>query len=678
MKGKITKVMSGLVAGLIFLGGCDVAKPTETESYVLREVPTTVTADFTKESDKGGNWVTYGDCKVTLKDGAAVVTERKTSNAGVAVECPDYRGNTIQASAKATTDNDSLTLTLTYEIFGNVSYVNIVGGGKNDEGVIDISGQIEIPANAKNAKVYLEANDVRDYTVSSFSISVSGEFNNLTGTPVEELQDPTKTASLSAAYADYFKFGVASPASVMTNQNDGFRKLITTQFNSVTPENELKPENVLDYETTIADPAKYNECPAIHFDAAKPILEFCKQNKISMRGHTLIWHSQTPSWFFYENYDVNGQLASRELMLKRMESYIDQVMNWCDKNYPGVIYAWDVVNEAAADDGGMRDCYWKQVIGDDYVEKAFEFARKHAPSGVQLFYNDYNEYQTSKQEDILAMLKPVAAAGNIDGMGMQSHISSGLDPDYYIAAMQEYVDELGVVIHITELDVTAPNSQNPMYDQGVYMKKLFEAIIQADKDGVPIECVTVWGLTDDMSWKSSTKPLLFYGNLSPKPAYEGVMCAINGGEVAKPDDYQEPKTDSTPFVEDYEDQKKVGGPRYSSVQKIVEGGYESDYCLMNSEGYAEYDGYSIDVTNYVGHTIKVTFAIKSKAPTCKCTADIDGTWPTIAEVQTGTDEWVLGEGQYTIEEGTPSLTIYFESVDMNPFYLDNVKIEVVD
>ena len=296
----------------------------------------------------------------------------------------------------------------------------------------------------------------------------------------------------------------------------------------------------------------------------------------------------------------------------------------------------------------------------------------------QRFWNDYNEYQTSKQEDILKMLKPVAAAGNIDGMGMQSHISSGLNIDNYVAAAKKYADELGVIIHITELDVTAPKSLNPMYDQGVYLKKFFEAIIAADKAGVPIECVTVWGLTDDMSWKSSTKPLLFYGNLSPKPAYEGVMCAINGGEVAKPADYQEPKTDSTPFVEDYEDQKKVGGPRYSSVQKIVEGGYESDYCLMNSEGYAEYDGYSIDVTNYVGHTIKVTFAIKSKAPTCKCTADIDGTWPTIAEVQTGSDEWVLGEGQYTIEEGTPSLTIYFESVDMNPFYLDNVKIEVVD
>ncbi len=675
MKKGFIKLVACALAGMFLLGGCDVLPKGSDGPY---EVPLTITADFTKKEGKGGNWVTYGDSKIQLKDGKALVTDRKASNDGIAIPCPDYRGNTINASATVSSANDSVTISMRYDIYGNVSYVNIAGGATTESGETTISGNVDIPANAQNALIYIEASDVRDITVSAFSVSVVGDFNDLSGTPVEELADPTKTASLSAAYADYFKFGVATPTTVYTNSNDSFKKLVLAQFNSVTPENELKPENVLDAATTKADPEKYNECPAVHFDAAKPILDFCKENGIQMRGHTLIWYSQTPSWLFYENYDVNGQLASRDLMLKRMENYIDAVMNWCEENYPGVIYAWDVVNEAAADDGGMRDCYWKQTIGDDYVEKAFEFARKHGPSGVQLFYNDYNEYQTSKQEDILKMLKPIAEAGNIDGMGMQSHISSGLNVDNYIAAAKRYADELGVVIHITELDVTAPKSLNSMYDQGVYMKKLFEAIIQADKDGVPIECVTVWGLTDDMSWKSATKPLLFYGNLSPKPAYEGVMCAVNGGDVAKPADYVEPVTDTTPFVEDYEDQKFIGGPRYSSVQKIVEGGYESKYCLENTEGYAEYDGYSIDVTQYAGHVIHISFAIKSKAPSCKCTADIDGVWPNIAEVQTGTDEWVLGEGDFEIEEGTASLTIYFESTDMSPFYLDNVEIKTMN
>ena len=675
MKKVLVKLVAGIISGMLLLAtGCDTL-PKGTDGP--REVPLTITADFNKKENKG-NWVTYGDCKIKTKDGKAIVTDRKASFAGVAMPCPDYRGNTVNATVQVSSANTSCRLSLCYEIYGNVSYVNIAENGTTESSETTISGNIEIPANAQNAFIYLEASDVRDMTVSFFEISIVGPFNDLTGTPVEELADPSATASLSQAYADYFKFGVASPASVMTNKNDGFKKLILNQFNSVTPENELKPENVLDAVETLGNPEKYNESPAIKFDAAKPILDFCKENGIQMRGHTLIWYSQTPSWLFYENYDVNGQLAGRDLMLKRMENYIDSVMNWCEENYPGVIYAWDVVNEAAADNGGMRDCYWKQTIGDDYVEKAFEFARKHAPSGVQLFYNDYNEYQTSKQDDIITMLKPIAAAGNIDGMGMQSHISAGLDVNNYVNAMKRYADELGVIIHITELDVQAPGSVNSMYDQGVYMKKLFTAILEADKAGVPLECVTVWGLTDDMSWKSSTKPLLFYGNLSPKPAYEGVMCAVNGGEVAKPADYVEPSSDMTPIFEDYENQDFVGKPRYSSVQKIVEGGYESAFCLENTEGYAEYDGYSVDVTAFAGHTIHVTFAVKSKADVCKCTADIDGTWPTIAEVQTGTDEWVLGEGDFEIEEGTMSLSIYIESSDMSPFYLDNFKIEATN
>ncbi len=675
MKNKLSKLLAGALAGVLLFGvvGCN----TNNVNNEPHDVPMTIAADFTQK-EKKGNWVTYGDCKIKTQDGKAVVTDRKTSNAGVAIPCPDYRGNTINATASVSGANDSVTITLTYEVFGNISYVNIASAPTTEASESEISGNIEIPANAENALVYIEASDVRDYTVSSYSLSIVGDLNNLTGEPVEQLADPTATASLSAAYADYFKFGVASPATVMTNKNDGFRQMILTQFNSVTPENELKPENVLDRDTTLGNVSKYNESPALKFDAAKPILDFCKKNDIQMRGHTLIWYSQTPSWLFYENYDVNGQLASRDLMLKRMENYIAGVMEWCEKNYPGVIYAWDVVNEAAADDGGMRDCYWMQTIGDDYVERAFEFARKHAPAGVQLFYNDYNEYQDSKQADILAMLKPVAEAGNIDGMGMQSHISSGLNVDNYVASMKKYADELGVVIHITELDVTAPKSVNPMYDQGVYMKKFFEAIVAADKDGVPIECVTVWGLTDDMSWKSSSKPLLFYGNLTPKPAYEGVMCALSGAEVAKPADYVEPKSDLSPFFEDYENKEYVGGPRYSSVQKIVGDAYEGEYCLENSEGYAEYDGYSIDVTQYAGHVIHVSFAIKSKADQCCCTADIDGTWPHICEVQTGTDEWVLAEGDFEVEEGTTMLTIYIESSDMSPYYLDNLKIEAVN
>ena len=181
-----------------------------------------------------------------------------------------------------------------------------------------------------------------------------------------------------------------------------------------------------------------------------------------------------------------------------------------------------------------------------------------------------------------------------------------------------------------------------------------------------------------MSWKSANSPLLFYGNLDPKPAYEGVMCAINGGEVTKPADYVEPKSDLSPIEEDYENKEYIGGPRYSAVQTIVGDAFEGEYCLMNSEGYADYDGYSIDISNYIGHTIHVSFAVKCAADQVCLTADIDGTWPHLVEVPTGTDEWIEVECDYQVPDDNTSLSIYFESSDMTEFYLDNLKIEAVD
>lgn len=178
------------------------------------------------------------------------------------------------------------------------------------------------------------------------------------------------------------------------------------------------------------------ECPALRFDRFKSELDFARDNGMTVRGHTLVWHSQTPNWIFYKDYKVGGELADRELMLKRMENYIKSVMEWTNENYPGLISAWDVVNEAAADDGGMRESLWYETIGDDYIAKAFEFARKYAPEGTKLFYNDYNSYMAGKQKDILAFLKPIAEAGNIDGMGMQTHINTGTSPALYMIALK--------------------------------------------------------------------------------------------------------------------------------------------------------------------------------------------------------------------------------------------------
>jgi endo-1,4-beta-xylanase len=242
--------------------------------------------------------------------------------------------------------------------------------------------------------------------------------------------------------------------------------------------------------------------------------------------------------------------------------------------------------------------------------------------------------------------------------------------------MNRYADELGVVIHITELDVNAPLSPNSLYDQGVYMQSLFEAIIEAKDNGTPIECVTFWGLTDDMSWRSSNQPLLFFGNIEPKPAFEGVVCAITGGEVTIPDDYVEVESDLSGISEDYEDQEFIGGPRYSATQTITGDAYSGDYCLQNSGGTAEYDGYAIDITRFSGQTIHFSFAVKSDADLVCLTADIEGSWPHLCEVDTSGGDWVVFEGDYVVPDGMPQLNIYWESSDMSAFCLDDVSIEV--
>lgn len=342
---------------------------------------------------------------------------------------------------------------------------------------------------------------------------------------------PSKTAdypSLKEVFADDFYFGTAVSANQIFDIDYSY--LIAEQFSSMTCENEMKPDALLDFDTSVSDLDKYQESPAVHFDRCIDQIEFAKAHDMKMRGHTLVWYSQTPDWLFYKDYDVNGELADRDLMLKRMENYIKSVFEWVDSEYPGLFYAWDVVNEAASDSGSAkRDCLWLQTIGDDYIEKAFEYARKYQPEGVKLYYNDYNSFQFNKQMAILDFLEPIAEAGNIDGMGMQSHIGMWCDVNSYAEAVRRYHDKLGVEISITELDISKDESEDWEQKQGDYAKKYMDMILLLKAEGVPIESFTVWGITDSQSWKMQERPLFFTGNLEPKSSFYGLIEAKEGG-----------------------------------------------------------------------------------------------------------------------------------------------------
>ena len=235
----------------------------------------------------------------------------------------------------------------------------------------------------------------------------------------------------------------------------------------------------------------------------------------------LIWHSQTPEAFFHEGYNSKNPLVTREVMIGRMENYIKGVFEYLEENYPGVVVSWDVLNEAI-DDGSnwLRNSKWKKIIGEDYPNYAFAFARKYAPEGTKLYYNDYNTAVPGKLRGIVKLLNSLIPDGNIDGYGFQMHHSISFPSIQQIKTAVETVAALGLRLRVSELDVTvSKNSEEAFTKQARYYANVMKILIaHADQ----FEAVQVWGLTDLMSWRGSQYPLLFDGRGNPKPAFWAV------------------------------------------------------------------------------------------------------------------------------------------------------------
>lgn len=343
--------------------------------------------------------------------------------------------------------------------------------------------------------------------------------------------------SLKKAYAPYFKIGVAVPAFALRDPKAV--EELCSQYDSFTCENEMKPQYLLDRKENQKNSKERDRSPAVRFDGIRGILDFAVERGLKMRGHTLVWHGQTPWWFFREGYaeEQDAPLADRETMLARMESYIRSVLTFFQEEYPGLIYAWDVVNEAV-NDGNLRQSLWTKTIGEDYILYAFRFARKYSAPGVALFYNDYTTYEPWKREIICErILKPLQAEGLIDGMGMQSHLLMD-EPamEQYEEALLAY-GALGLQVQVTELDVhNADPSPASMDALAARYRELFSLLVRAKKEGkANITNVTLWGLNDDLTWltgfrREKSYPMLFDGNFAPKKAYHEVLAAAERSE----------------------------------------------------------------------------------------------------------------------------------------------------
>lgn len=416
---------------------------------------------------------------------------------------------------------------ITVEKFQSVVLKGVISPKKSNDIVTWKSSNTEVATVSKGTITgqYVGKTTVRASTYSGKKVSIK-----------VTVKAPALADTLKTVYIQDFKIG----AAVNTWQLEGMgayakaKALITSQFNSITMENQMKPESLLSQENVTKgtdDDVKINE------ELLNKVLKLASDNGLKLRGHTLVWHSQTPEWFFHQGYDVKKPLVSKAVMQQRMESYIRNVLTYCQTNYPGVVYAWDVVNEVVSDDGGMRtSSNWYKVYGDaSYVTDAFTFARKYADSDVKLFINDYNEYAAAKRDQIYTIAKALYEAGLCDGVGMQSHYSMSYPTIAAVkVAIQKYnqIDPGRFEIQLTELDIhnTYRNASGQKAVASRY-QSLFQMLLDSRRNQkINITGVTFWGLTDGDTWltnfhKETSYPLLFGADYAAKSTYFAVLNA---------------------------------------------------------------------------------------------------------------------------------------------------------
>ena len=369
--------------------------------------------------------------------------------------------------------------------------------------------------------------------------------------------------------------------------DDTLMELVEKHFNAVTLGNELKPDALFNYQigqsvdcktitfkgTELKVPVVNDKDENLDFSRADAMLEKILEwnnanpdNKIRVRGHVLVWHSQTPEWFFHEDYDVAKPYVDKETMNRRLEWFISSVFDHyfgkaANGKYDGLFYGWDVVNEAVngntyRDDKvipdesdtstsdtrhGSNSMWWRVYKSNEFIINAFKYANHYAPEDVELYYNDYGETDNTKCEGIVKLINDVKHADGtrLDAFGMQAHYNvDGFSAAQFKSVAKKYATAAGKV-QLTELDFKASSTydgtaatKESEYTKMAYChKNLYEAIKALKTEGTIVSGLTVWGVIEPNSWLHSQSnvgggangsaqcPLLFDGNYKAKPAY---------------------------------------------------------------------------------------------------------------------------------------------------------------
>jgi len=368
----------------------------------------------------------------------------------------------------------------------------------------------------------------------------------LTGSAlVDALQD---RPSLKDVFRDAFVMGTAVNNAIVSGTDAASQALVLRHFGSITAENVMKAGPI-------------NPTPGVwNFGPADAFVDFGEAHRMFIVGHTLVWHNQTPAWFFQNEA---GEPNSPQAQIERMRAHIEAVAG----RYKGRVHAWDVVNEVIDNDGSYRPTTWVKAVGngDELVKAAFRFASQYAP-GAELYYNDFNAWRPAKRDGIVRLVKMLQSEGiRIDGIGMQGHWGLNYPRTEHIEAAIDAYAALGVKVMITELDVDVLPLTREGQIIGTVMSdpqfqlEEFKAYLDPYRDGLPeavdqqaarrweelfrifygrrdkIDRVTLWGVHDGLSWKNNypvpgrtNYPLLFGRDRQPKRAFDAVVAVPAG------------------------------------------------------------------------------------------------------------------------------------------------------
>lgn len=360
---------------------------------------------------------------------------------------------------------------------------------------------------------------------------------NACASPVTDMGE----VSLKDVFAPYFEVGVALKDEIFYNQDPDSVALVTRHFNRISPENALKWESSEPQEGVFSS------------NKVTSYVEFGEKRGMSVYGHVLLWHWQTPDWVFQ---DESGAEVDRETLLARFEAHVAEFAT----RFGGRIAYWDVVNEAFNDDGTLKDTNWLQIIGDDYIEQAFRIADRLLPDS-KLLYNDYSMFQPGRRSAVLQLVADLRAAGvRIDAVGMQGHYKMYGPSVNQLQETFAAFRNAGIEVFITELDLDVlpmdveywgadlgalhesdlanidpyreclPNSMD--IEAAERWAEIFRVFI--DNSDI-INGVTFWGVHDGLSWLNdyplegrTNYSLLFGRDYQPKTAFKRIVQVAQG------------------------------------------------------------------------------------------------------------------------------------------------------